>query len=348
MEITEDDGSRHWAEPGVYAVSPGVHRIPLPLPNDALRAINVYAVTDGSRLVLVDSGWALVEARELLGAALKALGAELGDIAEFLITHVHRDHYTQAVALRRDFGGRVALGADERPSLEISADPTTMPMNAQLRSLAQAGATPVIEALAKMFGNYRRPRTDTELWEAPDEWLTPGRRSVLPDRELDVVATPGHTAGHLVFVDEVANLMFTGDHVLPHITPSIGFQPAGPDLPLKDFLESLALVRGLPDRRMLPAHGPITPSVHTRVDELLVHHDERIDEMGTQVANGANTAYEVALRLGWTRRQRALGDLDAFNQCLAVNETAAHLDLLAHRGALTLSEVDGVRHYSVA
>ncbi|AXB44521.1 MBL fold metallo-hydrolase [Amycolatopsis albispora] len=345
MELSPDDGSRHWAEPGVYAVSPGVYRIPLPLPNDALKAINVYAVTDGSRLVLIDSGWALVEARELLGAGLKAIGAELGDIAEFLVTHVHRDHYTQAVALRREFGGRVALGDGERESLKISGDPTTMPMNTQIRLLTQAGATPVIEALAAMFGNYQRPRTDTELWEEPDEWLTPGRRTVLPDRELDVVHTPGHTAGHLVFVDEAADLMFTGDHVLPHITPSIGFQPARSDLPLKEFLDSLRLVRGMPDRRMLPAHGPVSPSVHTRVDELLVHHDKRLDEIGTRVAEGASTAYEVALRLGWTRRQRELGELDAFNQCLAVNETGAHLDLLAFRGALRVSDVDGIRHY---
>ena len=37
----------------------GVHRIPLPLPNDGLRAVNVYAIADGDGLTLVDSGWAL-------------------------------------------------------------------------------------------------------------------------------------------------------------------------------------------------------------------------------------------------------------------------------------------------
>lgn len=28
-----------WTTPGVYPVAPGVHRIPLPLPNDGLRAV---------------------------------------------------------------------------------------------------------------------------------------------------------------------------------------------------------------------------------------------------------------------------------------------------------------------
>ena len=45
-------GSRHdWLEPGAHRVAPGVHRIPLPLPNDGLRAVNVYAIEDGDRLV---------------------------------------------------------------------------------------------------------------------------------------------------------------------------------------------------------------------------------------------------------------------------------------------------------
>src|SRR5205823_4485000 len=82
-------------EPGVYEVSTGVYRIPLPLPNDALRAVNVYAVTDGEKLVLVDSGWALTLARQQLSDALGGIGAELADVSEFLVTHVHRDHYSQ-------------------------------------------------------------------------------------------------------------------------------------------------------------------------------------------------------------------------------------------------------------
>src|SRR5580700_6317227 len=35
-----------WITPGAYEVAPGVHRIPLPLPSDALRAVNVYAIED--------------------------------------------------------------------------------------------------------------------------------------------------------------------------------------------------------------------------------------------------------------------------------------------------------------
>ncbi|TVT62908.1 MBL fold metallo-hydrolase [Amycolatopsis rhizosphaerae] len=344
MEPLAEDTARPWAEPGIYRVAPGVYRIPLPLPNDGLRAVNVYAITDGTSLVMIDSGWALDEAREQLRAALAAIGAELGDISQFLVTHVHRDHYTQAVALRREFGNKIALGEHEEASLKITANPQGTPITAQIRLLWQAGADPVVDELRKMFGD-QPAESDTTLWEDPDQWLTEGRFTVLPERELDVVHTPGHTAGHVVFDDGAAGLMFTGDHVLPHITPSIGFQPAETEMPLRDFLGSLRLVRGMPDRRMLPAHGPVSESVHQRVDELLAHHEQRLATTADTVVAGATTAYEAAQRLGWTRRERRLAELDPFNQMLAVSETKAHLDLLVYQGKLAATEADGVLRY---
>jgi len=95
-----------WIEPGAYEVGQGVYRIPLPLPHDGLRAVNVYAIADGEQLVLIDSGWALTESEELLVRALDSIGYRLVDVREFLVTHVHRDHYTQAVAIRRAHGTR--------------------------------------------------------------------------------------------------------------------------------------------------------------------------------------------------------------------------------------------------
>jgi glyoxylase-like metal-dependent hydrolase (beta-lactamase superfamily II) len=344
LEPLIEDAGRDWTEPGIYSVAPGVYRIPLPLPNDALRAVNVYAVTDGAKLVLIDSGWALEAAREQLATALTGIGAGLADVDEFLVTHVHRDHYTQAVVLRREFGGKIALGALEEPSLKIAADPDGQQMFAQIDILRRCGADKVVTELAKMFKGVSR--TETELWDDPDEWLTPGRRTVLPGRDLDVVHTPGHTAGHVVFVDGEAGLLFSGDHVLPHITPSIGFQPSPAALPLNDYIDSLNLVRAMPDMRMLPAHGKVSPSVHTRVDELLEHHRQRLEAMGAKVLEGKSTAYETALSLGWTRRLRKLAEMDAFNQMLAVMETGSHLDLLVSQGKLSVAEVDGVRHYS--
>ncbi|MGH3321188.1 MAG: MBL fold metallo-hydrolase [Streptosporangiaceae bacterium] len=338
-----DDAAADWTEPGTFLVLPGVYRIPLPLPGDGLRAVNVYAIEDGDALVVVDAGWALAESRERLRAALAVLGCGIGDVRRFLVTHIHRDHYTQAVALRREFGGRVGLGEGERPSLRVAADPTSRALAPQLDRLRACGAGPVTERLLEAGAAHPR---DTSIWEQPDDWIGDGAEIDLEKRTLRALPTPGHTRGHLVFLDADAGVLFAGDHVLPHITPSIGFEPAPTELPLGDYLRSLRLVRQLPDVRLLPAHGPVADSVHTRVDELLAHHDTRLTATADTIARGADTAYAAARMLRWTRRERRFDDLDPFNQMLAVNETAAHLDLLAAQARLRASVRDGVTHYT--
>jgi glyoxylase-like metal-dependent hydrolase (beta-lactamase superfamily II) len=214
-----------WSRPGAFEVSPAVFRIPLPLPQDGLRAVNVYAIVDGARLVLVDAGWAIDESLEALRTALRGLGFDLADISEFLVTHMHRDHYTQAVAIRRVFGTPISLGEGERMALEA-------------------------------------------------------------------------------IVDDRARVLFAGDHVLPHITPSIGLEPTLNPLPLGDYLESLALIRARPDAMLLPAHGPVADSVHRRVDEMLDHHERRLTHCAEAVAAGADTAAERRPRVARRRPRR--------------------------------------------
>ena len=332
----------NWTEPGTFEVAPGIYRIPLPLPNDGLRAVNVYALTDGDDLMLIDSGWAIADARDVLDRGLDALGASAGDVRRILVTHVHRDHYTQAVYLRREFGTPVSLGAGERESLQISMDPGRAPLQNQLGYLRLLGAGDLADQMAKLQGPRDPHKTG---WETPDDWLRDGEQIERGGRTLDVVATPGHTRGHVVFHDTGSRLLFAGDHVLPTITPSIGFEPVLSDDPLGAFLGSLALMRSRTDARLLPAHGPVTGSTHARVDELIAHHGTRLDETEAAIRGGAQTAPEAAAVLRWTRRGRVLADLDPFNQMLAISETAAHLQLLAAQGRVTRHEADGLRYY---
>ena len=327
-----------WAAPGAFGVARGVYRIPLPLPSNALRAVNVYAIEDGDTLVLIDSGWALDVARTQLERALAGLGRTVAQISRFLMTHVHGDHYTQAILLRREFGSRLSLGIGERPSIELWASGRELRLAPQLRRLHACGAAPLADRVQAAQAARDAPRTE---WELPDEWLAPGDIA-LTSRSLEAIPTPGHTRGHLCYRDEANGLLFAGDHVLPHITPSIGFETAAPHLPLASYLQSLRRVRDRPDARLLPAHGPVTPSVHARVDELLAHHDARLRCCGEAVAVGARTAYQVAQHLRWTRHQRPLGELAPFDQVMAVAETVAHLEVLCLQNRLTRRAHDDV------
>jgi glyoxylase-like metal-dependent hydrolase (beta-lactamase superfamily II) len=332
-----------WVEPGAFEVADRVYRVPLPLPNDGLRAVNVYVIVTSDGLVCVDSGWGIPESKDLFVKALASMGHELSDVRRFLVTHVHRDHYTQAIDVRREVGSAVGLGRGEKPTLDRLQTHDRGPMHDQIEGLRACGAGD-LAAIIEKWSVGSRP--DPLMWESPDTWLEAGPVE-LTGRTLDAVETPGHTRGHLVFYDVAGGLLFAGDHVLPTITPSIGFEPVMMANPLGAFMDSLRVVRSRPDAQLLPAHGPVTDSAHARVDELLAFHDTRLEECVAAVRSGAHTAFEVGGVLRWTRRRNQIKDMDPFNSMLAVFESNAHLELLVAQGRLSVTDEHGVHVYTV-
>lgn len=326
-----------WTKPGVEELGGGLYRIPLPLPGDALRAVNVYAIADDDGVYLVDAGMAIAGAKEQLTEALRKIGYGLGDIRNFFITHIHRDHYTLAMELKTTLRGEILIGEGEKENLRLilAATGGTGGEQGNLVRMRRGGADELVATLRKAAGENHQAPSANLPWAEPDRWLPDGTVLDLRSRTLRTIATPGHTAGHVVYHDEANAALFAGDHVLPHITPSIGFEPAGNRMALRDYLSSLARTLALPDARLLPAHGPVTGSTHERVNELLAHHDDRLAETLDAVRAGHATPFEVAKAIKWTRRQRLFDDLDLFAQIQAVNETAAHLEVLLVRGQVT-------------
>jgi glyoxylase-like metal-dependent hydrolase (beta-lactamase superfamily II) len=304
----------------VDEVAPQIHRIPLPLPGDALHSVNVYAIVQDGDVTLIDAGWSHGPGLSVLEDALEKLGVGAEAVGRVLVTHMHRDHYTLGMALRGRYGTQILLGRGEEESLDAvmrgSGDGTR-------ELLAPWGAETL---LAELDAEEPPPPS---IFEAPDGWIDGPMDLVVGQRILRAIPTPGHTRGHLVFADLRAGLLFSGDHVLPRITPSIGYEPVRAALPLADFMASLHLVLQLPDLLVLPAHGDPGARSHIRVGELLDFHVRRLEQTAEVVTRADGlSVMEVAQRLTWTRRDRRFDDLDVRNRLFAVAETAAHLDLL--------------------
>src|SRR5947209_12874073 len=95
--------------PPVERVRPGLWSIPVPIPNNPLRYVLVYAFETDGGIYLVDAGWNTDDAYDTLLAGLAAAGASIGDVRGVMITHIHPDHYGLAGRVREASGAWVGL-----------------------------------------------------------------------------------------------------------------------------------------------------------------------------------------------------------------------------------------------
>lgn len=336
--------SPDWTDPGPHEAAPGLFRIPLPLPLPGLTAVNCYAAVGVDGVVLVDPGWATAESENEIRRALAQLGHKLDDITYCIATHHHWDHYSQAYEWRTSLGSRLAIGREERHSILGFTD-TGDRFPVHVERLREEG----IDDLAAVVAAGPNPESEAGIqYGPPDEWLADGEQIPLREGAFDVIATPGHTRGHIVLRHTSSGALITGDHVLPRITPSIGFEWAPEDSPLASFLSSMRRLLGTEDGVLLPAHGPVLTTTHDRIREQIAHHEERLTEVLDLLSAGNANSFEIAAAMPWTRRNTRLSDLPVEHQMIAVSEIRSHLDVLVDQGRAVVDPSEPVRRYAPA
>lgn len=314
--------------PPVEQLEPGLWSLPVPIPIRPLRYVLVYALDTPEGIVLIDAGWDTPEAWEHLTGGLAHLGASPADVRGVLVTHIHPDHYGLAGRVREASDAWIAL----HPADAALLDDEALQVDALLaETLAWARRTGAPTRELETISPEVLPLHPFSTVAAPDVLLEHGRRAPVEGWNLHAVHTPGHSPGHLCFHDPDRQVLFTGDHVLPGITPNVSVHPlSGPD-PLGDFLTSLARVRDLPAKVVLPAHQWRFTGLRQRVDELASHHEDRLGATLAAVDAGAETTYEVAAAMPWAR---SWGSLPIMMRQIAVGEAQAHLIVLAARRQL--------------
>jgi glyoxylase-like metal-dependent hydrolase (beta-lactamase superfamily II) len=178
---------------------------------------------------VVDPGPDLPEHVEAL---VRAIGAR--PVAAILCTHTHRDHSPAA-----------------RPLANLTGAPIV-----GCAPLALEDVGP--RADASFDGDYR-----------PDRVLGDGETIEIDGRQLNAVATPGHTSNHLCFAYEGA--LFSGDHVMGWSTTVV----VPPDGDMADYMQSLEKLRQRDDRIYYPAHGPPVDKPQQYVRHLIGHRLQR-------------------------------------------------------------------------
>ena len=311
---------------------------------DPLGFVNVYLIKTSAGCLLVDTGWNTEEAYQALLKGLAQAGAALQDLRILFITHTHPDHFGLAGRLQQVTQAQVLLHASESDWIEQQHAFGERFLADGANWLVQNGFPPPdLAILRRDLPNLARSQTRARV----DRPITDGEQVRLGEFELEAIWTPGHAPGHLCLYDRQRQILFSGDHVLPNITPNIGFSMTPGSNPLADYLASLKKVAALPARLVLPSHGQAFSDLPKRVQQIEQHHEVRLGLMLAALQAGDKNAYQVAAAVPWTDSAISVTELDAVSKFFALAETSAHLELLVSRAAIGRSQPDGTVQYSI-
>jgi glyoxylase-like metal-dependent hydrolase (beta-lactamase superfamily II) len=314
--------------PPAEPVRPGLWSLPVPIPASPLRYVLTYAFEVPGGVVVVDPGWNAPESFAALEAGLAAMGAALTDVRGVLVTHLHPDHYGLAGRVRELSGAWVALHPADAALVYERYEQVDDLLDRIAEWLRDAGA-PASEVVAMRDASMAV--RSVVVVAPPDVLLSDGDRPDVPGWQLVAIHTPGHTPGHLCFYEERTGLLLSGDHVLPRITANVSIHPQSGSDPLGDYLASLERLRKYADSPVLPGHEWRFDGLGGRIDTIIAHHEERLEATTALVADGAETVWEVATGLPWSRPWE---EIRGFMRRAAVGETQAHLVVLERRGRL--------------
>ncbi len=310
-------------------IYPGIYRIRLPLAGKKPGPVNVYLFKGKDNITLLDTGTDL--SWRYLESHLKKIGVCFSHIHRIIMTHGHVDHY--GAASRIFFNGKrnatvIAHAADRRP-IETGTD---VPSDAYRRFLVATG-TPVIYhfGIVPMFFLFRkrlaRPCPVHETLNLSEPLL-------MGDYRAKVIETPGHTRGSVCLLLEKEGILFSGDHILPHITPNAFPMLEKSGLPVRssqnEFYESLERIKIIAPQIIYPAHGKMIrdfESVHNMYKTCFAQRQDSI--LRTVQNNPGKSIYDMA-RIHFPEisgSRRFILDL-----YLAVSEVYTHIQVLEKLG----------------
>ncbi|MCW2634465.1 MAG: Beta-lactamase-like Metallo-hydrolase [Blastococcus sp.] len=334
VEITgaaQHDAWQARAVPPVEQLRDGLWSVPVPMLGP-LRYVSVYVFAlDGGGLGLIDTGWESDEGWTALTDGLASIGGAIDDVRGVLITHLHFDHLGLAERVRQASGSWIAMHPADAAVVgsPVHRDPVAS-VAAEVAFLISLGADPD-DAAADVGSPENFARFSSMA--IPDRLLEDGDTAEFPGWRLRAVHTPGHTAGHLCFAEERTGLFFSGDHVLPRITPNISTSHDGQADPLRSYLDSLDAVGTDEPAEVLPAHEWRFRGLADRTAAIAAHHEHRLTELLDAIGtHPRSTPWQLAGRLTWSRPWE---QYERRMRIFAVTETDAHLRLLASRGLVT-------------
>jgi glyoxylase-like metal-dependent hydrolase (beta-lactamase superfamily II) len=304
--------------------------------------VNAYLIEGKKGNLLIDTGWYSPASYSLLTGELKNYGFEIRDVTQIICTHLHPDHCGAAGRIKEVSGASIAMGEGDASLFSrryIDVDK----LLEQMKGFLSACGVPEEELSALTMSSM--PARELVVKTPPDKKLKAGNKFSIEPFEFRVIATPGHSHGHICLYEPHRKLLFAGDHVLPEIFPFIGLHPQSGENPLGDYINSLKEMLKLKVTLTFPGHGPAFSGLEGRINEIMEYHERKNKTIGKALANGPLTAYQVAKKSD--DGDDGFHSLNSLNRRLSILDTLAHLRLMRNRGDVNEYIKDGVYYYGV-
>lgn len=313
--------------PAVEQVFPGIYRMELPLPWE-LETVNVYLVRLEEGFLLVDSGIGTADCFEAMRSGLDGLGVGFRDVRQIFLTHFHPDHAGLAARIQKLSGASLWMHSKEMEALRVIGEPEKASAAGDA-ALNAAGVPPELHLrIRKVLAEIRVDAREL----LANRFVSGGESIPTALGSLEVISTPGHSPGHVCLYQRERQIFFSGDHILPEITPNISWLED--EDPLSDYLSSLRRVGELEMQLVLPAHGQPFRGHRGWTQRTIGHHEERCARIRELLGGQSSTAHELALAM-WRR------ELAPLHHFFAVMEVLAHLEYMRRRGEVSLSRAGG-------
>jgi glyoxylase-like metal-dependent hydrolase (beta-lactamase superfamily II) len=320
-------------------IAPNLFRLQVPIPNNPLGHLNVYAIPEEDGWTIVDVGINAEEVYRSLVDQIRALAGDVTSIRRIILTHWHPDHFGLAHRIKKESGARITMHEQDVALLNYVFFDRPRAAGSYFNYLLENGVPR--EELTDIDPPTAEQVFGLSLPFKPDATLRGGEKLRIGGFLFDVIWTPGHSPGHVCLYERSEHILISGDHVLPSITPNVSYHPEMDANPLAAFLSSLDILAQLDVALVLPAHEHPFNDLSGRLVEIHRHHLDRCLAILGAIGDSAKTAYEISSEIIWAEGEMGWADMPEFHRRMAVGETLAHLRYLRSEHSVDVAAVNG-------
>ena len=348
-------------------IAPGIRWLRMPLPF-ALNHINLWLLRD--RGDEGQDGWTIIDCGitddDTRAAWTQVFATELQGlpVLRVIVTHMHPDHIGLAHWLTERWNCRLWISATDWYAARTASQSTTgVGGNSAADFFASHGLVDP-DSLEKIRARGRYYPTMVPAVPSQFCRLFDGQQLRIGEHAWRSIVGYGHAPEHISLYLETlpispdhekatvpeqeraasSSVLISGDMLLPRISTNVSVFDSEPEAnPLPMYLASIQQLTELPTGTLvLPSHGKPFYGLHTRVQQLQAHHEERLAVALNACSERPCSAADL-LEVLFTRR------LDLHQTTFAMGESIAHLHMLWRAGQLCRARgSDGVLRFTAA